>query len=100
MSLIEELATRSAMSRHDRAHAGANPCGPPGSDGLHVCVETNTLHAVHIVIAKQRALPSAKAVKRHGHRNRNVDAHHAYLHLVGKSARRIAVTGEDANPVA
>src|SRR5580700_6250816 len=100
MSLIEDPATRSAMSRHDRAHTGPNPCGPPGGHSLHVGVETNTFHAMHVVIAKQRALPSAKAMKRHRHRNRNVNAHHAHLDLVGKCARRVAVTGEDANPVA
>src|SRR5258707_9157001 len=99
MSLIEDLATSSAMSRHDRAHAGANPGGPPRSYRLDVGVEANTFHAMDIVIAKQRALPSAKTVKRHGHRDRNVDAYHAHLDLVGKRARRIAITGEDANPV-
>src|SRR5580704_6201150 len=88
------------MRRHDGAHARANARGPARGDGLHVGVEADTLHTVHIVIAEERAFPSTKTVKRHRHGDRNVDAHHAHLYLVGERTRRIAVSGEEANTVA
>ena len=95
-----DLATSSAMGRHDVFTPARIPLGHRRGYGLDLSVEANPFHAMHVVVAKQRALPSAKTVKRHGHRDRNIDADHPDLHLVGERARRVAVTGEETDPVA
>jgi len=84
---MRDLATDSlsAMGWHRGVHAGANARGPTPGDGLDPGVKANTFHAMHVVVAKQRALPAAKAMERHGHRDGNIDADHADLHLVGKA---------------
>src|ERR1700689_3001125 len=90
----------SAMGRHGRAHPGANASGPTPGHCLDVGVEADTFHPMHVMVAKQRALPAAKAVEGHRYGDRNVDANHAHLHLVGKGARGVAVAGKDASAVA
>src|ERR1700691_3135202 len=90
----------SAMGRHGRAHSSANASGPTAGHCLDVGVEADTFHPMHIMVAKERALPAAKAVERHGHGNRHVDTNHAHLHLVGKGARGVSVAGKDADAVA
>ena len=92
--------TSSAMGWHRSANPGADARGPAAGHGLDVGVEANTFHAMHVMVAKQRALPAAKAVERHGHRDRDINADHADLHLVGKGACGVSVAGEDANAVA
>src|SRR5580658_1341454 len=90
----------SAMGWHGSAHPGANASGPTAGHCLDVAVEVDTFHPVHVMVAKQRTLPAAKAVEGHRYGDRHVDANHAHLHLVGKGARGVSVTGEDAGAVA
>src|SRR5450631_753265 len=52
------------------------------------------------MIAKQRALPAAEAMERHGNRDRHIDADHARLNTVGEGAGRIAIACEDRGSVA
>src|SRR6202011_3427395 len=86
--------------RHDVFGAGADAGGPAGGDGLEAGVEAHAFHAVHRHVAEQGALPAAKAVERHRHRDRHVDADHADLDAVGEFARGIAIAGEDRDAVA
>src|SRR5271156_1647694 len=90
----------SAMGGHGSAHPGANASGPTAGHCLDMGVEAHTFHAMHVMVAKERALPPAKAVEGHRYRDRNVDANHAHLHLVGKGARSVSVAGKDASAVA
>src|SRR5580692_4196316 len=90
----------SAMGWHGSAHPGANASGPTAGHCLDVAVEADTFHSMHVMVAKERTLPAAKAVECHRYRNGNVDTNHAHLHLVSKGARRVSVAGEDANTVA
>src|SRR3546814_16530618 len=73
------------------------------SSDLHAfvaAVEAQTFFAVGMVIAKQRALPAAKGMPGHGHRNRHVDADHTDLDAAGKRPGNAAVTGEVGQAVA
>src|ERR1700691_2210447 len=90
----------SAMGRHGRAHPSANTSGPTAGHCLDVGIEADTFHSMHVMVAKERALPAAKAVEGHRYGDRNVDANHAHLHLVGKGARGVSVAGKDAGAVA
>src|ERR1700733_3159093 len=90
----------SAMGWHGGAYPGANPRRPTAGHGLDAGVEANTLHAMHVMVPKERTLPAAKTVEGHGHRDGHVDANHAGLYLVGEGARRVAVPGEDGGAVA
>ena len=54
---------------------------------------------MHRMIAKERAFPSAKAVKRHRHRNRNINADHTSLHATSEVARRIAVASKQRSAI-
>src|ERR1700733_8734598 len=90
----------SAMGWHGGTHPGANARGPTAGHGLDVGVEANTFHSVHVMVAKKRALPAAKAVEGHGYGDGNVDANHAHFHLVGKGARGVSIAGEDAGTAA
>src|SRR4029077_12031295 len=86
--------------RHDVFGAGADAGGPAGGYGFEAGVEAHAFHAVHRHVAEQGALPAAKAVEGHRHRDRHVDADHADLDAAGEFARRVAVAGEDRDPVA
>ena len=44
-----------------------------------------------MMVAEQRSLPAAEAVKRHRYRNWHVDADHADLDAAGEIARRVAI---------
>src|ERR1700677_4352102 len=99
-SLIEMRPSGSPMSWHGSAHSGANASGPTAGHCLHVGVEADTFHSMHVMVAKKRALPTAKAVEGHRYGDRNVDANHAHLHLVGKGARGVSIAGKDASAVA
>ena len=55
---------------------------------------------MHMQRAEQRALPAAKAVKGHGHRDRHVDADHTDLNALAVLASGGAVTGEDGGTIA
>src|SRR6266436_9656573 len=76
------------------------PGGPARGHRLEARVEAHALGAVHRHIAEQGALPAAKAVEGHRHRDRHVDADHADLDAVGEFARSVAVAGEDRGAVA
>jgi len=89
-----------AHCRHDVFGAGADAGRPAGGHGLEVRVEADACHAVHRHVAEQGTLPVAKAVERHRHRGRHVDADHADLDAVGEFARGVAVAGEDRDAVA
>jgi len=52
------------------------------------------------VVAEQRALPAAKAVESHRHRDRHVHAHHADLDALGKFVGSVAAAGEDGATIA
>src|SRR5438067_136974 len=90
----------SAHRRHDVFGAGADAGRPARGHRLQPRVEAHALAAVDGHVAEQRALPAAKAVERHRHRDRHVDADHADLHAAGEFARGIAVTREDRDAVA
>ena len=51
-------------------------------------------------VTKQASFPAAKGVVGHGHRQGNVDAHHANQNVVGEVTRCLAIAGEDAGAVA
>src|SRR3984893_13768972 len=93
-------ATRSAHRRHHVFGAGADAGGPARGHRLEARVEAHTFGAVHRHVAEQGTLPAAKAVERHRHRDRHVDADHADLDAVRKFARGVAVAGEDRDAVA
>src|ERR1700684_1545473 len=90
----------SAMGWHGSAHPGANASGPTAGHCFDVAVEADAFHSLHVMAAKERTLPAAKAVEGHRYRDRNVDTNHAHLDLVSKGARRVSVAGEDAHTVA
>src|ERR1700733_203321 len=90
----------SAMGWHGSAHPGANASRPTAGHCLDVAVEADTFHPMHVMIAKERALPAAEAVEGHRHRDRNVDANHADLHLVGEGPGGVSIAGKDADAVA
>jgi hypothetical protein len=73
---------------------------PAAGNGLHAGVKTHPFRAVHVMVAKQRGFPAAKAVEGHRHRNRHIDAHHAHLDAMGKFARGTTVTGKDGGAIA
>ncbi|MNL40479.1 hypothetical protein D3C87_1628310 [compost metagenome] len=52
-----------------------------------------------MVLAEQRALPTAEGMPGHGHRNRHVDADHAYLNAAGESPRHATITSETGHTV-
>src|ERR1700730_10161468 len=93
-------ATRSAHRRHHVFGAGADAGGPARGHCFEAGVEAHALGAVHRRVAKEGALPAAKAVERHRHRDRHIDADHADLDAVRKFARSVAVTREDRRSVA
>src|ERR1700723_4193237 len=90
----------SAMGGHGSAYPGANPRRPTAGHGLDAGIEANPLHAMHVMVAKERTLPAAKTVEGHRHRDRHIDTNHPGLHLVGEGARRVSVAGEDGGAVA
>src|SRR5882724_4912072 len=99
--LVHEAGTRrSAHRRHHVFGAGADAGGPTRGHCFEAGVEAHALGAVHRHVAKEGTLPAAKAVKRHRHRDRHVDADHADLNAVREFARGVAVAGEDRHPVA
>src|SRR4029077_9072415 len=51
-------------------------------------------------VTEQRALPAAKAMEGHRHRDRQGDADHADLDSVGEFACGVAVAGEDSSAIA
>src|SRR3546814_11189249 len=55
---------------------------------------------MHVMVAKQGALPAAEGMEGHRHGDRHVDAHHAGPHPAEKGLRRIAVAGEERGAVA
>src|ERR1700679_324269 len=74
--------------------------GPARRGGLQARVKAHAFHAVHRVVAEDRTLPAAEAMKRHRHRDRHVDADHAGLHRTIEGTGRAAVTREDRRAVA
>ena len=90
----------SARRRHHVFGAGADAGGPAGGYGLEAGVEAHAVHAVHRRVAEEGALPAAKAVERHRHRDRHVDADHADRDAVGEFTRGTAVAREDRDTVA
>src|SRR3990167_7612319 len=74
--------------------------GPALGDGLDLGPELETLGAVLVGVAECAALPSTERVIGDGHRDRHVDADHAYVDAAGKLARGVAVAGEDCDAVA
>ena len=76
------------------------PFRPARGHGLEAGVEADALHAVHIVIAEQRALPAAEGMIGDRHRDRHIDADHADLRPGEEIARGVAVPGEDGRAVA
>src|SRR6266567_7492427 len=89
-----------AEGGHRGVYAGADACGPAGSDGLNAGVEADAFGAVDGVVAEERALPAAEAVEGHGDRDWDVDADHAGLDGVGEGAGGVSVAGEDGGAVA
>src|SRR5438552_2129398 len=63
-------------------------------DGFAARVEAHAVHAVNVQIAEKRIAPAAEGVKRHGHRNRHVDSHHADFDILLKPSCRIARASE------
>src|SRR3984893_5067059 len=99
--LVHEAGTtRSAHRRHDVFGTGADAGGPACGHRLEAGVEAHAFGAVHRHVAEQGALPAAKAVEGHRHRDRHIDADHADLDAVRKFACGVAVAGEDGRPVA
>ena len=76
------------------------PLRPALGNRLATGVETHPIRPIGMQVAKQRTLPATKAVIRHRHRQRHVDANHAHFNLVTEQPRRFTVTGEDAGTVA
>src|SRR5262249_54443748 len=73
---------------------------PALHDRLLLGVEAHPFFAVRVHVAEQAALPAAEAMPRHRHRNRYVDAHHAYFDLAAEFARHVAVTREAGHAIA
>src|SRR3546814_1659125 len=61
---------------------------------------SSDLRPMHVMVAKQGALPAAEGMEGHRHGDRHVDAHHAGPHPAEKGLRRIAVAGEERGAVA
>src|SRR3546814_17640456 len=55
---------------------------------------------MHVMVAKQGALPAAEGMEGHRHGDRHVDAHHAGPHPAEKGLRRLAVAGAERGAVA
>src|SRR5215831_14852444 len=86
--------------RHAEVRGGVYALAPASGHGLDARVEAHALGAVLVHVAEDRALPAAEGMERQRHRDRNVDADHAAVHLVGEVARDVSVPGEDRHAVA
>ena len=73
---------------------------PAGGDDLLACVEANAVWSVHVGVAKLRLLPTTEEYNRsNGDGVRNVDAHHAGLHVDLELTSEAAVSGEDRRTI-
>ena len=59
----------------------------------------NGFRTINVMSTEKRLLPPAETVIAHRHRNRYVDANHAYLDSAGKISSGISVTGENCNTI-
>ncbi len=74
--------------------------GPALHNGLVARVKAHAFRAVSVVVAEHAALPAAKTVEGHRHRQGHVNADHADLDLAHEFARHAAVARIDGDAVA
>src|SRR5919112_2518429 len=85
---------------HERILPRHAPVGPALGDLLELGPEADALRAVLVDIAEARTLPAAERVVGDRDRDRHVDSDHPDVDPRRELARRVAVTGEDGDPVA
>src|SRR5712691_3149553 len=73
---------------------------PARGDDLAPRVEVDPLRPVDVAVAEERRLPAAKRVVGDRHRDRDVDADHARLHVELELPGDAAVAREDRRAVA
>src|SRR5690606_4275695 len=80
--------------------AGCRPVRPALGDDLVLGPETHPFLTILADVAEARALPAAEAVIADRHRNRHIDAAHAYIHPRREFAGGVAVASEDGDAIA
>src|SRR5215471_12874600 len=90
-------STRLRKAQIDRARGGI---GPARGDDFSLRVELNSLRSVDVEVAEEGVLPAAERVVGDRHRDRDVDADHARLHVELELPRDAAVAREERDAVA
>src|SRR5262245_54652901 len=89
------------LHRRDRELRAFLDAGRPArGHRLGLGVEADRVGTVLVEIAEARLLPAAEGVIGDRHRDRHVDADHAYIDARREIARSVTVAGEDRNTVA
>ncbi|OEI69327.1 hypothetical protein Cus16_1169 [Curtobacterium sp. ER1/6] len=94
---IPGSAVRGEAEVDATVHGGVEP---PRGDRLLPGEEAHAVRAVRLVVAEQRVPPATERVVRDRHRDRDVDADHADLHVPLEPAGGTAVVREDRRAVA
>src|SRR5665811_846580 len=85
--------------REAQVNCAAGRIRPAGGDHFVAGVEADAVRSVHVGVAEERVFPAADGVGPDGHRNGNIDAQHACLHLDLELTGSPAFPGENGHPV-